>query len=121
MGINKTVRPIRSDEDLHAVLKEIDSIFDAEPGSADYDRLEVLTILAVDYENKHHPIEAPTPIQAIKFRLEQGKLTKKDLESALGGRNRVSEILSGKRGLSLEMIRSLKRQFGIPADSLIGG
>ena len=120
MGINVTVSPIRSDADLHAVLKEIDSIFDAEPGSADFDRLEVLTILAVDYESKYHPIEAPTPIEAIQFRLEQGQITKKELESALGGRNRMSEIMNGKRRLSLEMIRSLKTRFGIPADSLIG-
>lgn len=120
MEINPPVHPIRSDADLHAVLREIDSIFDAEPGSANFDRLEILTILAVDYESKHHPIEAPTPIEAIKFRLEQGQITKKELELALGGRNRVSEILNGKRGLSLEMIRSLKRQFGIPSDSLIG-
>ena len=114
------MRPIRSDADLHTVLKEIDSLFDAQPGTAEFDRLEVLTVLAVDYENKHHPIEAPTPIEAIKFRLEQGQFTKKELETALGGRNRVSEILSGKRGLSLEMVRCLKRQFGIPSDSLIG-
>lgn len=120
MATNSTVRPIRTDDDLHAVLQEIDSIFDAEPGSEDFDRLEVLTLLAVDYENKHHPIEAPGPIEAIKFRLEQGQLTRKDLESALGGRNRVSEILNGKRRLSLQMIRALKSQFGIPADSLIG-
>jgi len=120
MGINDRVRPVRSDADLHAVLQEIDVLFDAEPGSAEFDRLEVLTILAVDYENKHHSIDPPTPIQAIQFRLEQGQLTKKDLESALGGRNRMSEILSGKRGLSLEMIRSLKTRFGIPADSLLG-
>jgi len=55
------VRPIRTDADLHTVLKEIDSLFDAQPGTAEFDRLEVLTILAVDYESKYHPIEAPTP------------------------------------------------------------
>ena len=120
MGIDGTVRPIRSDAELHQVLKEIDTLFDSEPGSAEFDRLEVLTLLAVDYETKHHPIGAPTPVEAIKFRLEQGQITKKGLELALGGRNRVSEIMSGKRSLSLEMIRSLKTKFGIPADSLIG-
>ncbi len=89
MGIEAIVRPIRSDAELHDVLIEIDSLFDGQPGSPEFDRLEVLTILAVDYENKNHPIEAPSPIEAIKFRLEQGQITKKDLELALGGRNRV--------------------------------
>ena len=74
MAINPSVRPIRTDEDLHAVLQEIDRIFDAEPGSADFDRLEVLTILAVDYENKHHPIEAPGPLKQSNSDLSRANL-----------------------------------------------
>ena len=115
-----TDRPIRSDKELDAVLREIDTIFDAVPGSAEFDRLEVFTLLAIDYESKHHPIDPPDPIEAIKFRMDQGNLTRKDLETALGGRNRVSEVLSGKRRLTLEMIRALHSQLGIPAESLIG-
>jgi HTH-type transcriptional regulator/antitoxin HigA len=120
MATRSTIHPIWTEADWQAVLTEIDCLFDAQPGSEEFDRLEVLTVLAVDYQNKHHPIEAPSPLEAIQFRLEQGQLTRKDPESALGGRNRVSEVLNGKRRLSLEMIRTLRNQFGIPADSLIG-
>ena len=115
-----TERPIRDDQDLEAVLCEIDDIFDAETGTKEFDRLQVLTLLTMDYESKHHPVDPPDPVEAIKFRVEQGGLTRKDLEVALGGRNRVSEVLSGKRSLSLAMIRALHCEFGIPLASLIG-
>ena len=72
------------------------------------------------YERKHYPIDPPDPIEAIKFRMEQGGLTVKDLEPMIGKSNRVYEVLSGKRNLTLPMIRRLHRDLGIPAESLIG-
>ena len=91
-----------------------------EPGSADGDRFEILTTLVEAYEAKHFPIDAPDPIEAIRFRMEQGGLTVKDLVPSIGQPNRVYEVLNRKRGLTLETIRNLHRNLGIPAESLIG-
>ena len=91
-----------------------------EPGSADGDRFEILTTLVEAYEAKHFPIDAPDPIEAIRFRMDQGGLTVKDLVPSIGQPNRVYEVLNRKRGLTLEMIRNLHRNLGIPAESLIG-
>ena len=93
---------------------------DARPGTRNGDELDILTTLVEAYEAKYHAIYPPNPIEAIKFRMDQLGMTRKDLEAMLGGRGRVSEILSRKRGLSLEMIRRLHRTLGIPLESLIG-
>ncbi len=117
------VRPIRTDDDYRAALREIDRLIagDKEPeeGSPTADALAVLTALVHDYETRHYPIEAPDPIEAIKFRMEQAGLTRRDLEAAIGGDGRVSEVLNRKRPLTLPMIRKLTALFGIPAESLI--
>lgn len=99
-----------------------DACFDdePEPGSEDGDRFEILATLVEAYEAKHFPIEAPDPIEAIRFRMEQGGLTVKDLVPSISQPNRVYEVLNRKRGLTLEMIRNLHRNLGIPAESLIG-
>jgi HTH-type transcriptional regulator/antitoxin HigA len=89
------------------------------PGTEDHDRLELLMVLVEDYENRHYPIGPPDPIEAIKFRMEQQGLNRKELASLLGTRGRVSEILNGKRGLSLSMIRALSTRLHIPAEVLI--
>lgn len=91
-----------------------------EPGSEDGDRLNMLTTLVEAYEARRFPTEAPDPIEAIRFRMEQGGLTVKDLVTSIGQPNRMYEVLSGKRKLSIEMIRKLHRNLGIPAESLIG-
>ena len=116
------IHPIRTDKDYKAALHELSVYFDNEPtpGTEDGDRFEILATLVEAYEAKHFPIEAPDPIEAIRFRMEQGGLTVKDLVPSIGQPNRVYEVLSRKRGLTLEMIRNLHRNLGIPAESLIG-
>jgi len=89
------------------------------PGSPEGDELEVLATLLDAYEAKHFPMDAPDPITAIEFRMEQQGLTRKDLESFIGSRARVSEILTRKRSLTLPMVRRLKHGLGISADVLI--
>ena len=116
------IHPIRTKADYKRALREVSAYFDneSEPGSEDGDRFEILATLVEAYESKHFPIEAPDPIEAIRFRMEQGGLTVKDLVPSIGQPNRVYEVLNRKRGLTLEMIRNLHRNLGIPAASLIG-
>ena len=116
------IHPIRTKADYKRALREVSAYFDnePEPGSAEGDRFEILTTLVEAYEAKHFPIDAPDPIEAIRFRMEQGGLTVKDLVPSIGQPNRVYEVLNRKRGLTLEMIRNLHRNLGIPAESLIG-
>ena len=116
------IHPIRTKADYKRALREVSAYFDnePEPGSADGDRFEILLTLVEAYEAKHFPIAAPDPIEAIRFRMEQGGLTVKDLVPSIGQPNRVYEVLNRKRGLTLEMIRNLHRNLGIPAESLIG-
>jgi HTH-type transcriptional regulator/antitoxin HigA len=117
------IRPIRTKADHKAALADIDRLTagDREPaaGSADADRLEVLIALVHDYETRHYPIEPPDPVEAIKFRMEQAGLSRRELEGAIGGNSRVSEILNRRRPLTLRMIRRLHHLLGIPAESLI--
>ena len=116
------IHPIRTESDYKAALRELSAYFDNEPelGTEDGDRFEVLATLVEAYEAKHFPIEAPDPIEAIRFRMEQGGLTVRDLVPSIGQTNRVYEVLNGKRGLTIDMIRKLHRNLGIPAESLIG-
>lgn len=115
------IHPIRTEEDYKVALREVSAFFDSDPapGSASSDRFEVLLTLVEAYESKHFPIELPDPIEAIRFRMEQGGLTPKDLVPAIGRINRVYEILNRKRPLTLAMIWKLHQKFGIPAESLI--
>ena len=117
-----TIRPIRTEDDYQIALGELEAYFENERaiGSEEGDRFEVLATLVEAYEAKHHPIDLPDPIEAIRFRMEQGGLTVKDLVPSIGQLNRVYEVLNRKRGLTLEMIRKLHRNLGIPAESLIG-
>ncbi|WP_413934670.1 helix-turn-helix domain-containing protein [Nitrospira sp. BLG_1] len=115
-----TIAPIKTARDYDRVLRRIERLMDAKPGTKAGDELDVLTTLVEVYEAKHHAIYAPDPIEAIKFRIDQLGMTRKDLETLLGGRGRVSEILTKKRTLSLEMIRRLHRKLHIPLGSLIG-
>jgi len=116
------IHPIRTEKDYKASLRELSAYFDNEPdpGTEEGDRFEILATLVEAYEAKRFPIDAPDPIEAIRFRMEQGGLTVKDLVPSIGQPNRVYEVLSRKRGLTLEMIRNLHRNLGIPAESLIG-
>lgn len=115
-----TIAPIKSKRDYERTLRRVDELMDAKPGTKAGDELDVLTTLVEAYEAKHYAICPPDPVEAIKFRMDQLGMTRKDLEVVLGGRGRVSEILTKKRSLSLEMIRRLHRKLRIPLESLIG-
>lgn len=115
------IRPIRTESDYQAVLREVSAYFDnePEPGTEEGDRFEILLTLVEAYEAKQFPVDLPDPIEAIRFRMDQEGLTAKDLEPAIGKRNRVYEVLNGKRNLTLAMVWKLHEMFGIPAESLI--
>ena len=113
------IKPIRTNADYERALQEIQRLWGAKEGTAEGDRLDVLATLADAYEQKHFPIDAPEPIEAIRFRLEQQGLDERALVGVIGGRSRVYEVMRRKRPLSLEMIRRLHKHFGIPAEVLI--
>ena len=110
---------MQNHEDLEAALKAIELLWDAEPGSPEADRLDVLVTLAEQYEEEHHPINPPDPIELILHVMDARGLTRRDLQPYLGGRARVSEILNRRRPLTLTMIRRLQDGLGLPADVLI--
>ncbi len=107
------LHPIRTEADYQAALKEVESLFDAPPNTPEYDRLDLLSTLVEAYEKVHYPIEV------ILYYMDTRGLSRRDLEPCLGSRARVSEVLSRKRSLSLEMIRKLNQELGIPAEVLI--
>ncbi|MDG4548956.1 MAG: transcriptional regulator [Candidatus Contendobacter sp.] len=113
------IKPIRTEEDYRVTLEEIQRLMDAEPDTPEGDRLDVLATLAEAWEAKHYPIEEPDPIEAIRHRMEALGMSRKDLEPMIGGRNRVSEVLSRKRPLTIHMIRRLSEGMHIPAGVLI--
>lgn len=115
------VGPIRTDADYKAALATVSRLVDLDPerGTPDGDLLEVLSLLVEAYEDEHYPIAPPSPIEAIRFHMEQTGMTPGDLVPYLGSRPRVSEILSGKRQLTMAMVRRLLT-LGIPAASLVG-
>jgi HTH-type transcriptional regulator/antitoxin HigA len=113
------IRPIRTKADYRAALKETERLWNADPGTPEGDRVDVLVTLIEAYEAKHHPIPAPDPIAAIEFMMQQKGLTRRDLEPAIGSRGRVSEVLTRKRPLTLPMVRALSALLGIPTDVLV--
>src|SRR6266849_4666726 len=113
------LKPIRNEADYEAALAEIEHLWGAKLGTQKGDRLDVLATLIDAYESKHHSIDPPDPIEAIKFRMEQQGLSRKDLEGILGTRTRVAEVLNRRRGLSINMIRRLHDKLGISAEVLI--
>lgn len=113
-----TIKPIKTKKDYKDSLKKIEKLWEAKPSTKEGDELEILAVLVEKYEAENYPISLPTPIEAIKFRMEQMGLTKKDLGKIIGA-NRVSEILNKKRGLSLNMIKNLHEKLNIPAEFLL--
>jgi len=114
------IHPIKTENDYNMALLRIDALMDAEPGTEEGAELDVLATLVEAYERDQFPIEAPNPIEAILFRMEQMGIDRKALEPFLGGRSRVSEVLSGKRRLSITQIRKLHDGLDIPLENLIG-
>src|ERR1700676_1372236 len=113
------VRPIRTKRDYEAALKEVERLWGAKAGTSDGDRLDGLATLVDAYEGEPYPMDPPDPVEAIKFRMEQQGLTRRDLEEIIGTRTRIAEVLNRKRGLSIAMIRRLHERLGISADVLI--
>jgi HTH-type transcriptional regulator / antitoxin HigA len=113
------LKPIRSEADHAAALAQVERLWGAKPGTPEGDRLDVLATLIDAYEAEHHALDPPDPVAAIKFRMEQQGLTRRDLEGIIGTRTRVAEVLNRKRGLSIGMIRRLHDRLGIPAEVLI--
>jgi len=113
------IHPIKSENDYEEALVEVEKLWGSEEGTEAGDKLDILLVLVEDYEDKHHAIDPPDPVEAIKFRMEQMNLSRKDLEKMIGSRGRVSEVLNHHRGLSLNMIRSLHSNLHIPLESLI--
>lgn len=113
------LKVLKTEEDYERALADLDRIFNAPEGTVESDQIDVLAMLIEKYEDEHYQIDPPDPIEAIKFRMEQAGLTQKDLIPYIGSRSRVSEVLSGKRELTLAMIRALHVHLGIPAESLI--
>lgn len=114
------IHPIRNDRDHARALRHIEKLWGARAGSPAAEKLEILVTLVDAYEAKHHHIDPPDPIEAIRFRMEQEGLTRADLEKLIGSRARVSEILNRRRPLTVAMIRRLRDALGISADVLIG-
>ena len=113
------IKPIRSDEDLTNAFKRLEVIFQAEAGTPEADEMEVLVTLIEVYENKHYSIESASPIEAIKFQMDQRGLKLKDLQAFLGSPSKVSEVMNGKRPLSLNMIKKLHSGLTIPYENLL--
>jgi HTH-type transcriptional regulator/antitoxin HigA len=117
--MSNKIRAIRSEADYDAALVRIDELMDAKLGSAEGEELDVLADLVELYEERHQPMGYPTPVGAIQFRMEQAGLTARDLIPFIGSRSKVSEVLSGKRPLTMQMARALHANLGIPADVLL--
>ena len=113
------LKPIRTEADYENALAEIERLWGAKSGTPKGDRLDVLATLIDAYEAVHYPMDPPDPIEAIKFRMEQQGLSRKDLEPLIGTRTRVAEVLTRKRSLSIGMIRRLHERLGISAEVLI--
>ena len=116
---NTTIKPIRTERDYEEALARIDALMDAVPGSPEFDELDVLADLVELYESRNEPMGYPSPLAAIEFRMEQGNLRPRDLIPFIGSRAKVSEVLSGKRAITMPMARALHKHLGIPADVLL--
>lgn len=117
--VEMDIRPIRTDEDHAAALREIEGLMAAEAGTPEGDRLDILVTLVEAYEKRRWPVGLPDPVEAIRFMMEQKGLARRDLEPAIGGRGRVAEILNRRRALTLPMIRALAALLDLPADVLV--
>lgn len=113
------IKLIKTEADYQTALKRLELVFDAKTGTTESDEADILGLMIDDYEKKHYPIEAPDPIEAIKIRMEEMQLKQVDLADAIGGKNRVSEVLNRKRKLTVEMIRNLTVRLNLSPGLLI--
>lgn len=110
---------IKTEEDYQKALARIEPLMDAEAGTPEGDELELLSALVGLYEEKQYPITLPDPVEAIKFRMDQMGLRQKDMTRYLGSKSKASEILHGKKPLTISMMRALHKDMGIPAEVLL--
>jgi HTH-type transcriptional regulator/antitoxin HigA len=117
----KMIRPLRTEREYEAAVDEIEAFFDHEPkkGSPEADRFDLLALVIDDYERRHWPIDLPHAVDAIRYGMEIGGRTQADLGRLLGSRQRASDILTGKRSLTMGMAWRLHREWGIPAEALL--
>ena len=116
------IKPIRTEEDYEVAIKEVERLLDSQPGSPEGDQMDVLVTLIEAFEARHFPIPEPDdPVEVLQYYMESRGISRADLIPLLGSKERVSEVLNRKRGLSLEMIRRLHLRLGIPSDLLIAG
>ena len=113
------LKVLKTEEEYNKALKRLETIFDSPPDTPEGDEADILGLLIEKYEGEHYPIEAPDPIEAIKFRMEQMNMNNKDLAKVIGYKSRVSEIFNRKRKLNLRMIRNLHEKMKIPYESLL--
>lgn len=113
------IKPIRTDEDLDRALARINEIFDAEEDTPESEELDILADLVEHYESKRHPIGYPSAVAAIEFRMDQAGLTQEDLAPLIGSFSEVSDVLSGRRAITMSMARALHEHLGIPAAVLL--
>jgi HTH-type transcriptional regulator/antitoxin HigA len=113
------IKLIKTEADYQTALKRLEVIFDAKTGTPESDEADILGLMIDEYEKKHYPIESPDPIEAIKIRMEEMQLRQIDLADAIGGKNRVSEVLNRKRKLTVEMIRNLTTRLNLSPGLLI--
>ena len=113
------IHTIKTKQEYEIALEQIDRLLNSSETLENTEKLEIISILVEDYENKNYKIEAPDPISAITFRMEQLGLSRKDLEKTIGSRGRIAEVFNGKRNLTLAMIRKLHKNLNIPTDILI--
>ena len=113
------IQPIKTESDYNTALSNIEHLWGAPTDTPEGDHLDILLVLVENYESKHYPIGPPDPVEAIKFRMEQMNITRKELEPIIGTRGRVSEIFNRKRSLTLPMIRRLHNKLHIPLESLV--
>lgn len=114
------ITPIKTEADYRFALNRLEEIFDAPVGTLESDEADILGLMVDEFENKHYPIEAPDPIEAIKIRMEEMHLKQIDLINEIGGKSRVSEILNRKRKLTVDMIRNLTKKLNLSPELLIG-
>ena len=113
------IRPIKNEKDYNDSIRRIEELWGAKKDTQQGDELDLLVTLVESYEMKHYPIAPPDPVDAIKFRMEQMGMTRADMVKYLGSQSRVSEVLNGKRKLTLGMVKSLYKGLKIPAEILL--
>ena len=118
--MTQTAKILKTEAEYEAALARIEEIFEAHSNTPEGDELELLTLLVEHYEEEQFPMDLPSPIEAIRFRMEQMGLRQKDVAPLFGGEAKVSEVLSGRRALSLTMMRNLREGLSIPAEVLLG-